>query len=217
MDKNIIIKDKNVDSISIEKIQNILENEKSENKDLYKKIGYNSKQTFEKSLNKFLKHKTVKEWIEKGYYDFTNNANEFFVKLSKELGFKDSEINNTIFKINEYIEEKNKLTSSYIFVNTDFKRKNEPIVTIALMESIRRFLLSKNEELYFKSEDEKLNIILNFVKNHYEENHGVLTFWGKIYSYKIRLENKTFVFNVDAQKLEEDVESIENIAVLSLK
>ncbi|QKF77347.1 hypothetical protein [Arcobacter defluvii] len=179
MDKNIIVKDKNADSISIEKIKNILENQKSNDKDLYKKIGYNSKQIFEKSLNKFLKYKSLKEWIEKGYYDFTNNATEFFVKLSKELGFKDSEINNIIFKITEYIEEKNKLSSSYIFINTNFKREGESILTLAMLENKRRISLYKNEKFLFKPINEILELVSSIVVEHYEINNGKCFIWGR--------------------------------------
>lgn len=216
MDKNIIIKDKNVDSISIEKIQNILENEKSENKDLYKKIGYNSKQTFEKSLNKFLKHKSVKEWIEKGYYDFTNNASEFFVKLSKELGFKDSEINNTISKINEYIEEKNKLSSSYIFVNTNFKREGESILTLAILENKRRVSLYKDEKFLFKPINEILELVSSIVVEHYKINNGKCFIWGEIVNYQLHLFGNLYTYTIDGKLIDEKNDLDVNIASMSI-
>ena len=216
MDENIINKNKNADFISIEKIQNILQNQKSENKDLYKKIGYNSKQTFEKSLNKFLKHKSVKEWIEKGYYDFTNNASEFFVKLSKELGFKDSEINNTIFKINEYIEEKNKLTSSYIFVNTDFKREGESILTLAMLENKRRISLYKDEKFLFKPINEILELVSSIVVKHYKINNGKCIIWGEIVNYQLHLFDKLYTYSIDGKLIDEKNDLDVNIASISI-
>lgn len=216
MDKNIIIKDKNADSISIEKIKNILENQKSNDKDLYKKIGYNSKQTFEKSLNKFLKYKSLKEWIEKGYYDFTNNATEFFVKLSRELGFKDSEINNIIFKITEYIEEKNKLSSSYIFVNTNFKREGESILTLAMLENKRRISLYKDEKFLFKPINEILELVSSIVVEHYEINTGKCFIWGDIVNYQLHLFDNLYTYSIDGKLTDEKNNLDTNIASISI-
>lgn len=216
MDKSIIVKDKNADSISIEKIKNILENQKSNDKDLYKKIGYNSKQIFEKSLNKFLKYKSLKEWIEKGYYDFTNNATEFFVKLSKELGFKDSEINNTIFKITEYIEEKNKLSSSYIFVNTNFKRENEAILTLAMLENKRRISLYKDEKFLFKPINEILELVSSIVVEHYEINNGKCFIWGDIVNYQLHLFDNLYTYTIDGKLIDEKNDLDLNIASISI-
>lgn len=216
MDKSIIVKDKNADSISIEKIKNILENQKSNDKDLYKKIGYNSKQTFEKSLNKFLKYKSLKEWIEKGYYDFTNNATEFFVKLSKELGFKDSEINNTIFKITEYIEEKNKLSSSYIFVNTNFKREGESILTLAMLENKRRISLYKDEKFLFKPINEILELVSSIVVEHYEINNGKCFIWGDIVNYQLHLFDNLYTYSIDGKLTDEKNNLDTNIASISI-
>lgn len=216
MDKSIIVKDKNADSISIEKIKNILENQKSNDKDLYKKIGYNSKQIFEKSLNKFLKYKSLKEWIEKGYYDFTNNATEFFVKLSKELGFKDSEINNTIFKITEYIEEKNKLSSSYIFVNTNFKRENEAILTLAMLENKRRISLYKDEKFLFKPINEILELVSSIVVEHYEINNGKCFIWGDIVNYQLHLFDNLYTYSIDGKLTDEKNNLDTNIASISI-
>lgn len=216
MDKSIIVKDKNADSISIEKIKNILENQKSNDKDLYKKIGYNSKQTFEKSLNKFLKYKSLKEWIEKGYYDFTNNATEFFVKLSKELGFKDSEINNTIFKITEYIEEKNKLSSSYIFINTNFKREGESILTLAMLENKRRISLYKDEKFLFKPINEILELVSSIVVEHYEINNGKCFIWGDIVNYQLHLFDNLYTYSIDGKLTDEKNNLDTNIASISI-
>lgn len=134
---------------------------------LYKKMGYHSKVNFEKTLQIFKESITLNAWLLSGHYDFTKSAEDFFVSLSKELGFSDDTIQNVLLTFECYKQEKERLKGSYIFVNTNFKRKNEPIFALAFLESKRNISLCDIKELLFKSEEEMLKIVSNLVKNHY--------------------------------------------------
>jgi len=70
-------------------------------------------------------------------------------------------------------EEICKFKRCYIFVNTNFKRKNEPIFALAFMESGRRISIPK-EQFAFKSDDEIFELVSKIVKKHYKENEGKL-------------------------------------------
>ena len=87
-----------------------------------------------------------------------NNAEDFFIKLSKALNIEDSLINRELKEINLYKQEVEKFKDSYIFVNTNFKRKNEPIFALAFCENQRRIALYKKENLLFKTIDEIFEI-----------------------------------------------------------
>ena len=117
--------------------------------DLSKKLGYSNQAKFEETLNKFLQFLNIYQWFEKGHYDLVNNTEDFFIKLSKALNIEYSLINRELKEINLYKQEVEKFKDSYIFVNTNFKRKNEPIFALAFCENQRRISLYKKENLLF--------------------------------------------------------------------
>ena len=70
----------------------------------------------------------------------------------------------------------------YIFVNTNFKRKNKPIFALAFMEN-RRHLAIPKEKFAFKNDDEIFALVSQIVQQHYRETKGKLPLWGKINNY----------------------------------
>jgi hypothetical protein len=164
---------------------------------LTKELGYSSSIYFEKTLNKFLQFSTLYEWFQCGHYDLVNNAKDFFIKLSKALKIDENTINNEIETITFYKQEIEKFKDSYIFVNTNFKRKNEPIFRLALCENKRNISLYKKENLLFKTTDEILEILSKEIKEHYLQNSDNLGIWGKIVSYQVHLFDTTYIFDTN--------------------
>ncbi len=112
-------------------------------------------------------------------------------------------------------KELRKFKDSYIFVNTDFKRKGEPIFALAFCESQRNVIFNK-EDLIFKSDEEVLNLISDIVKQHFIETKGNIGIWGDIVSYVYHHRNgETYVFDKNGL-LRDDEKVIESKAVLSL-
>lgn len=70
----------------------------------------------------------------------------------------------------------------YIFVNTNFKRKNEPIFALAFLENIRRLVIPK-EKFAFKNDDEIFSLVSQIVQHHYKKTKNKLPLWGKIDNY----------------------------------
>lgn len=156
--------------------------EQVDNKNLYKKMGYNSKLKYDKTLNTFLETKELHSWLSNGYYDFVHTSSTFLKKLCKEL-YIDSQVYNLAINIAvSKNEELKKIENCYIFVNTNFKRKNEPIFVLFFMENKRRLSFEK-ENLIFNDINNVLNVISETVKTHYKNNNSNLAIWGKIESY----------------------------------
>ena len=197
--------------------EDIKEKIKFQNKTLLtKELGYSNLTKFEITLNKFLQFSTLNEWFQCGHYDLVNTAGDFFIKLSKALKIDEDTINNEIKNITLYKKEIEKFKDSYIFVNTNFKRKNEPIFALALCENQRRISLYKIENLLFKTIDEIFEILSKEIKKHYLQNKGTLKIWGKINSYQVHLFGKIYVFDINGDLKINDEIVCENRAVLKI-
>ena len=113
-------------------------------------------------------------------------------------------------------EELRKLQGCYIFVNTNFRRKNEPIFALAFMEGIRCLNIPK-EQFAFKSGDEIFELVSEIVKEHYKENEGKLQLWGKIDNYFYHhKDEKVYTFSKDGIIIK-NKNTKESRATLSLK
>jgi len=185
--------------------------------DLSKKLGYSNQVKFEETLNKFLQFLNIYQWFEKGHYDLVNNAEDFFIKLSKALNIEDSLIHKELKKTEFYRQEVEKFKDSYIFVNTNFKRKNEPIFALAFCENQRRISLYKIENLLFKTIDEIFEILSKEIKKHYLQNKGTLRIWGKIVSYQVHIFDTIYTFDTNGKLRSNDVIVFENKATLKYK
>lgn len=106
--------------------------------------------------------------------------------------------------------------TNYIFVNTNFKRKSEPIFALALLEPKRRISLSKIEGLLDKSTNEILNDISNLVKNHYIEYKDGLYIWGKIASYQVHLFDVIYQFDIEGNLIETNEVVPESMATMRI-
>ena len=112
-------------------------------------------------------------------------------------------------------QEQRKFQSAYIFVNTDFKRSGEPMFVLACSEYARRVAFNK-KLLYFKSNDEILEIISIIVKEHFISNNGKVPLWGNILSYTYYdQEAETYLFSTNGSYEKIDVEEVQR-ATLSI-
>jgi hypothetical protein len=198
--------------------EHIKEKTKLQNKTLLAKdLGYSNLIKFETTLNKFLEFSTLYEWFQCGHYDLVNTAGDFFIKLLKALKIDENTINNEIKNITLYKYEVEKFKDSYIFINTNFKIKNEPIFALALCENKRNISLYKKDNLLFKSTDEILEILSKEIKEHYLENSDNLGIWGKIVSYQVHIFNTIFIFHTNGSLKSNDVIVFENKATLNYR
>ena len=197
--------------------EHIKEKTKLQNKTLLAKdLGYSNLIKFETTLNKFLEFSTLYEWFQCGHYDLVNTAGDFFIKLLKALKIDENTINNEIKNITLYKYEVEKFKDSYIFINTNFKIKNEPIFALALCENKRNISLYKKDNLLFKSTDEILEILSKEIKEHYLENSDNLGIWGKIVSYQVHLFDIIYIFDTNGILKPNDTIVFESKATLEI-
>ena len=165
--------------------------------ELIKTLGYGNAAKGLETLDTFLQAKDTDEWLHSGHYDFKYNSRTFLTALGKALDIPDEEIECAIAEHNEKQKKFNTMTQPYIFVNTNFKRKSEPIFTLALLEGYRRLNLDKQFFLD-KSDTEIFEIVRDLIQNHYHELKGELALWGKIYNYVYHhTDGQIFVFNTE--------------------
>lgn len=110
-------------------------------------------------------------------------------------------------------QEQRKFQSAYIFVNTDFKRRGEPVFVLACSEYARRVEFDR-KLLYFKSDDEILEIISIIVKEHFISNNAKVPLWGNILSYTYyNQEAETYLFSTNGSYEKKDVEEAQRATV----
>jgi len=191
--------------------------QKNDKKLLSKTLGYNNQKNFEKTLQKFLSFTTLHGWLNSGNYDFVNQPHEFFTKLSIALKLDKKDINDTLEEEKVYIKEVERFKGSYIYVNTNFRRKNEPIFILAILEKNRYVSLYKDRNLLFKSTSQILEILSQRIQEHYEANKEGLVVWEKIVNYQVHLKDKIYIFDTDGVLQQDAVPVYESKATIGLK
>jgi hypothetical protein len=181
-----------------------------------KELGYKSEQKGVKSLNKFLKTKNLSNWIDSGFYDFKFTSLNFYKKLAKLFDASDEEIEQDLKEAKIYKKEYDSFAYCYIFANTNFRRKNEPIFMLSFLESKRRLAL-KTENLMFRSDEEILKKVGTIIRRHYRLKKGTLPVWGDIKSYQYHhKDDKTYLFDIHGNYIPNDG-VCESLATIGLK
>ena len=115
-------------------------------------------------------------------------------------------------------EELAKYKDCYIFVNTNFKRKSEPIFALAFCEPLRNISIDK-KDLIFKTDKEVFAIISDIVKQHFIDTKGKIGIWGNIVNYVYHhKDGYKYIFDKDGNIIKsKDTDITENKSTLSLK
>ena len=182
-----------------------------------KKLDYNSERKLKKSLDKFINCESINKWLNSGFYDLVYNAENFLIDICNLFKIDKEILSYEIKKVNQLKKENERFKNSYIFINTNFKRKSEPIFALALCESKRRISLYKNEKYLFKSIDEILNIVSKQIINHYINSSGKLGIWGEIENYQLHLFDNIYTFDLKGKLLNLKENFDINLASLKIK
>lgn len=161
---------------------------------LAKLLDYKNMDKFHQAIYKVANAKSLAKFLRDGHYDYIYTSKELVLKLASIYKI---DINAELENAQKLNDELKKYKNSYIYIDTDFKRKNEPIFKIALMQGYRYVYFNK-DELCFKSLKEQLEFISKIINNHYK-NTKTLPLFGEITGYKFHHLKKDYDFDVNAK------------------
>ena len=189
----------------------------SDRKELLRSLGYHDIRKGDKSLSDFLKAGSLKDWLAHGHYDFVHSSESFAKTLATLAGVDPGAIDRIVDEEAERRAILSQLLPPYIFVDTRFRRKNEPIFALAFMEGKRRIALDK-ETVYDQGLEATLREVGQIIREHYRNTGGKLKLWGKIHEYRYHhLDGRTFRFDTEGRLIEELPRNLdEGGAVLSV-
>lgn len=125
---------------------------------------------------------------EDGYFDGTIGCRGLAIALlryfnapSELISEAEHEIDAIFLNIEQMKQAK---LYSHIFIDTDFKRNNEPIFVLGALNHLR--YISNLQHLYSLPLGEQISEVSAIVKQHYHDNAGNLKIWGNIQRYHYR-------------------------------
>ena len=181
----------------------------SDKKALSKALGYVREQNFTRALANLEAAKSLDEFITKGHFDWAHSSETLILALSEYFALNiDAELN----EVQKLYNERIKFRGSYIYIDTNFKRKNEPIFALAMTQHLRYISLTPYlDELCFKTLDEQLNIISKVVKDYYQKTKSLPVF-GEITGFKLCFLGKNYSLDTDGNFIQKEI--FESIATL---
>ena len=175
--------------------------------DVLRSMGYHNLKVGHKTLQKFLDTDTIYLWLKTGNFDIKHSSEGFLRALIKAVNLPASFAENEIQKSQKRLDHIAEMKEPYIFIDTKFKRKSEPIFVLAILEGRRRISIDK-ELLVDKSRTEIFEEVGKVIRQHYLSHEGRLDMWGEIYMYVYHhSDGNTYIFNPDGA-LSEDHEDI---------
>lgn len=147
---------------------------------ILKKMGYHKPSvTNLERLKKVLNSPTL--GLDVGGYDLKYQSHEFVHELCRALELPLDECDANIARIKRQIDEDRTSFKPYLWVDTDFKRENQPIFALAFLEN-RRYLGFPKWHLRLTPE-QQLEQAQELVQEHMQETEGELLIWGTIKRY----------------------------------
>jgi len=188
---------------------------------LLRQMGYHNLDKSLKRLDALLNSPSVYAWTttKREGFDFKYTTIEFIRELYKAAGFADVTAELVINEVHDR-EARIKAFPRYdIFIDTGFKRKNQPIFVLAFSEGMRHIRCSK-ELLIDMSEDEKQDYFKALIKSHYQDSNGTLMTWGTIKYYVVFAgDTKKIVYFPDGSvaPISEDINTAKAVLELNGK
>ena len=155
-----------------------------------KQLGYNAR-SYEKvsaRINTIINSPYLA--LDKSGFDFRYSTPELIRKLCAIFDIPAFLCNKIIGDIEEYLLLQQSKFKPYIFIETNFQRKGQPIFALAVLESTR--YISLDSTLNNVSLNEILDPVKKLVKSHYQ-NQSEPLIWGKIEHYVFYYDEQTVI------------------------
>ena len=173
--------------------------------DMVEKLGYkpSRRSKVTQALSVLLGATDVDAYFDQGYYDFKYDSKTLLYALCRILEIPRADCAVTIEAYEEKKRRIEAMKKPYIFVYTRFRRKSEPIGTLAALESKRRINIDK--KIYLSASEEEIDaFIRNTVNFHYKWYGGTLPVWGEIRAYLYYdIEGKRTVYSPTGEIIED--------------
>ena len=199
----------------LQQIQNRLK--ESDIDDIAEKLGYKPSRRAKvtEALSVLLHAAEIDAYFENGFYDFRHDSKSLLREVCKILKIPEIDCAVTIEAYEEKKRRIEAMKEPYIFVYTGFRRKSEPIGTLAALERKRRIKIDK--KIYLSASREEIDaFIRNAINFHYKWYGGTLPLWGEIRAYLYYdIEGKRTVYS-PAGEIIEDREIPETKATVTI-
>jgi len=128
--------------------------------------------------------------LDKSNFDFRYSSPELIRKLCAILDIPEDLYNKIIAEIEAYLLQQQQKFKPYIYVETNFQRKSEPIFALAAMESTR--YISINPSIQNLPLNQLITHVQALVKIHYQKQTS-LPMWGDIRQYAFFYNENTVI------------------------
>lgn len=156
-------------------------------KDLAKGLGYSSTKKLSLRVEAVVNSETLS--LDSSQYDFHYSTPEFIRKICDVLSIPSILYNAVIDEVEEKLQAEKRRYKPFLFIETNFKRKNEPVFALAALESKRYIAIEKTQAIAL---NDRLEYIQELIKSHYAEQTELLI-WGKIIQYVYFHDEKTII------------------------
>jgi len=144
-------------------------------------MGYSKPERALDRLRRLLAAPDLLSWFNQSSFDFKYSNREFILRLGELLEISSAELLISITAVQDEQSRIEKMFKSYIFIDTNFKRQNQPVFMLAILEGQRHISLSKYD--VEREQLAELKRVKHIVLDHYKDNGGKLSFWGEIQRY----------------------------------
>ena len=174
----------------------------SDKKALSRALGYVREQNFTRALANLEAAKSLDEFITKGHFDWAHSSETLILALSKHFAL---DIDAELSEVQKLYNERVKFRGSYIYIDTDFRRKSEPIFALAMAQHLRYISLTPFlDEICFKALNEQLKAISNITKNYYQKTQTIPIF-GAITGFKLYFLGKNYSIDTDGNFTDKEI------------
>lgn len=174
----------------------------SDKKALSKALGYVREQNFTRALANLEAAKSLDEFITKGHFDWAHSSETLILALSKHFALN---IDAELSEVQKLYNERVKFRGSYIYIDTDFRRKSEPIFALAMAQNLRYISLTPFlDELCFKALNEQLEVVSKITKSYYQKTQ-TLPIFGAITGFKLYFLGKNYSIDTDGKFVDKEI------------
>ena len=192
-----------------EKIKELTLN--SDKKALSKALGYAREKNFSSALANLQRANSLDEFMSKGHFDWSHSSKTLILALSEHFGLN---VNDKLNAAKIRYDERAKFRGSYIYIDTNFKRRGEPIFALAMAQHLRYISLTPFlDELCFKALHEQLEVISKITKNYYQKTKA-LPIFGAITGFKLYFLGKNYSIDTDGKFVDKEI--YEQVATINI-